>query len=137
MPPDIGQLLNSQSTLALATCDADGTPRIAPLFYITDEKLRLYWFSAARSAHSRNLKRDPRAAVTVHSGTDRWQEIRGVQMRGRVHVVTDRELRRTIAESYAKRFRLGKLFQAAMTRSRLYCFEASWIRPIDPCTVER
>ena len=36
---DVADLLNAQSTLALATCDADGTPGIAPLFYLPDSEL--------------------------------------------------------------------------------------------------
>jgi len=106
--------------------------------------LRIYWFSSARSIHSRNLKRDPRVSVTVYAATDEWKEIRGVQIRGTACAVTDRAVRRTIAAAYVERFRLGKVFQAAMARSRLYCFEPSWIRYIDNsrgfgyrCTVER
>src|SRR5437763_446098 len=137
---DVADLLNAQSTLALATCDADGTPGIAPLFYLPDSELRLYWFSSPASAHSRNLKRDPRASVTVFTSTANWREIRGVQMRGTVRAASDPEIRR----AYIERFRLGKLPQAAMASSRLYCFEPSWIRYVDntrgfgyTCTVER
>ena len=136
-------LLNSESTLTLATCGPDGAPYAAPLFYLPDAG-RLYWFSSARSAHSRNLKRDPRASVTVYAATADWRKIRGVQMRGAARVVTDRDLRRTITAAYVERFHLGKIFQTLMTRSRLYCFEPCSIRYIDntrgfgyKCTVER
>jgi uncharacterized protein YhbP (UPF0306 family) len=144
MAPDAAKLIHSQNTLALATCDADGSPRIAPLFYLPGEELRVYWFSSARSAHSRNLKRDPRASVTVFAAAGCWQEIRGVQMRGSAQVVRDRGLRRPIAEAYTERFRLGKLFETVMARSSLYCFEPRSIRYLDnsrgfgyKCTVER
>ena len=126
-PSSVAKLLNAQSTLALATRGADGAPYVAPLFYVADEENRLYWFSSARSAHSRNLKRDPRAAVTVYAATFEWKEIRGVQMRGTAQVVKNPEVRR----AYVARFRLGKVWQVAMARSRLYCFEPSWIRYID------
>uniref|UniRef100_Q025J3 Pyridoxamine 5'-phosphate oxidase-related, FMN-binding n=1 Tax=Solibacter usitatus (strain Ellin6076) TaxID=234267 RepID=Q025J3_SOLUE len=136
-------LLKSESTLTLATCDRDGGPHAAPLFYLP-EGGRLYWFSSARSLHSRNLRRDPRASVTVYAATADWRNVRGVQMRGAARAVADRELRRTIAAAYTERFRLGKLFQAVMSRSRLYCFEPCSIRYIDntrgfgfKCTVER
>jgi uncharacterized protein YhbP (UPF0306 family) len=124
-------LVTGQSTLALATCDADGTLRVAPLFYLADEEFRLYWFSSARSAHSKNLKRDPQAAVAVYSPTDTWQEIRGVQMRGTARVVTGRALRREISARYMERFRLDETFAAPMAGSRLYCFEPLWIRYLD------
>jgi uncharacterized protein YhbP (UPF0306 family) len=137
-------LLKSESTLTLATCGPDGAPHSAPLFYLPDAGQRLYWFSSARSAHSRNLKRDPRASVTVFAATADWRKIRGVQMRGAAYAVADRELRRSIAVAYTERFHLGKLFQTLMSRSRLYCFEPCSIRYIDntrgfgfKCTVER
>jgi len=137
-------LLNSESTLTLATCGADGAPHAASLFYLADDDQRLFWFSSARSRHSRNLKRDPRASVTVHAPTADWRKIRGLQMQGSARPVADRELRRTIAAAYSERFRLGRLFQALIARSRLYCFEPCSIRYIDnnrgfgfKCTVER
>ncbi len=137
-------LLKSGSTLTLATCGPDGAPHAAPLFYLPGDDQRLYWFSSARSLHSRNLKRDPRASVTVFASTADWRKIRGVQMRGAARAIADRELRRTIAAAYSERFHLGKLFQALMARSRLYCFEPCSIRYIDntrgfgfKCTVER
>ena len=129
-PDLVSDLLKSESTLTLATCGPDGAPCAAPLFYLPDGH-QLYWFSSARSAHSRNLKRDPRASVTVYAATADWRKIRGVQMQGSARPVADRELRRTIAAAYAERFHLGRLFQALMARSRLYCFEPCSIRYID------
>jgi uncharacterized protein YhbP (UPF0306 family) len=133
------ELLRSQSTLALATCDAGGTPRVAALFYlpvcVPGEGLRLYWFSSSASRHSRNLRRDPIGAVTIYRSTDQWKQIRGVQMRGRVEVVNDRARRESIAREYAERFRLGAMLDAAMSRSRLYEFQPCWLRYTD--NVER
>jgi uncharacterized protein len=128
---DALELVRSAHTLALSTTGEDGAPRIAPLFYIADEHLRLYWFSEPRSEHSRNLKRDPRAGVTVFRETSRWQEIRGAQLRGRVAVVGRRALRKAMGEEFSRRFGLGVAFYAVMARCRLYCFEPEWVRVID------
>lgn len=125
------RLVKSQSTLALATCGADGGPRSAPLFYVADDGLRLYWFSSSSSEHSRNLKKNPSAAVTIFRPTEKWREIRGVQMRGTVSVVTDPARRRSIAGEYAGRFRLGSAIRAGMSRSSLFEFRPSWARYID------
>ena len=124
-------LLRNQNTLALATSCADGSPRLAPLFYLTGEDLRLYWFSSPSSEHASNLKRDHCAAVSIFLPTDQWKQICGVQMRGRVTVVTDRARRKAISQTYTDRFQLGALFQTAMSRSRLYEFQPSWLRYID------
>jgi uncharacterized protein YhbP (UPF0306 family) len=127
----VTELLRSQNTLALATSGADGSPRLAPLFYFPGEDLRLYWFSSSSSEHARNLKRDSSAAVSIFRPTDQWKQICGVQMRGIVTVVTDRARRKAISQAYTDRFQLGTLFQTAMFRNRLYEFQPSWLRYID------
>jgi len=127
----VAELLQSQSTLALSTRAADGSPRLAPLFYLPVENLRLYWFSSAASEHARNLKRDPAAAIAVYRPTDNWKQIRGVQMRGHATAVTDRTRREAIAKAYIDRFRLGNTFAAAISRSSLYEFQPVWVRYID------
>jgi uncharacterized protein YhbP (UPF0306 family) len=127
----IAELLRSQSTLALATVAEDGAARVTPLFYLVDEDLRLYWFSSRASEHSKSLRKNPDVAVTVYRPTERWREIRGVQMRGVAAAVGDRARRRAIAEAYAERFGLGKALRAGMARCGLYTFEPRWARYID------
>ena len=124
-------LLHNQSTLALATSRADGSPCLAPLFYLPGEDLRLYWFSSPSSEHARNLKRDPSAAVSIFRPTDQWKQICGVQMRGIVTVISNRTRRKAISQAYTDRFQLGALFHTALSRSRLYEFQPSWLRYID------
>jgi uncharacterized protein len=125
------RLLEAGNTLALATADSSGAPHVAPLFYIAAGGLRLYWFSSRSSRHSRNLKASPAAAVTVFCPTAEWKDIRGVQMRGEAGTVGDRALRRSIAQAYVERFRLGPAFEAVMAKSGLYVFQPSWVRYID------
>jgi uncharacterized protein len=127
----IERFLRSQSTLSLATVDADGAVRVAPLFYLHESGPRLYWFSSASSAHSRNLARDAAAAVAVSHQTDEWRKIRGVQMRGTATRVRSRTVRAAVAGRYTERFRLGKLFAVGMARATLYRFDPTWLRYID------
>jgi uncharacterized protein len=128
---EVARFLRSHSTLALATVSAEGAPRAAALFYLFQDDWRLYWFSSTASEHSRNLKRDRAAAVSVYRPTADWRKIRGVQMRGTATPVTGRTLRRLIIRAYVERFRLGTLFRFAMARSTLYCFQPEWLRYID------
>ena len=127
----VAGFLDAGSTLALATATPEGSACVAPLFYLPSEGLRLYWFSSRSSEHSRNLERNPHSSVTVYHSTARWQEIRGVQMRGDAVAVSDRALRRSIAAAYVERFHLGRLFEAAISKSTLYCFQPDWVRYID------
>jgi uncharacterized protein YhbP (UPF0306 family) len=127
----VARFLETETTLALATVSKEGLSRVTPLFYLPQDGLRLFWFSSSASAHSRNLKRNPRSAVTVFRCTADWKEIRGVQMMGAVSVVSDAALRRAIAKTYTTRFHLGKVFVAAISASTLYCFQPDWLRYID------
>ena len=80
---------------------------------------------------TRNLRRDPAAAVTIYRHTDSWREIQGVQMRGRAVRVASRTERGEVMAQYTERFRLGTMFELAMAGSRLYRFEPAWLRYID------
>lgn len=127
----IQELLRSQTTLSLATTSEDGSPNVAPLFYLAGDAFDLYWLSSASSSHSRNLKRSPAAAVTVYRPASDWKEIRGVQMRGAASTVTSRSERRKVVEAYCARFHLGVPFKARIARSGLYRFRPEWVRYLD------
>ena len=127
----IGDLLRAESTLSLATVDEMGMPNVAPLFYIADAGLNLYWLSSANSGHSRNLRREAQVAVTVYPQTNDWKEILGVQMRGVAAAVTDRSLRKTLLAEYCQRFELGGVLRLAIARSTLYRFAPRWFRLVD------
>jgi uncharacterized protein YhbP (UPF0306 family) len=128
---DAAEFIRRGNTLALATTAGDLCPRIAPLFYVADSDLRLYWFSKPTSAHGRNLRRNPSAAVTVFRQTDRWPEIQGVQLRGEVRTVRAAERRESILHAFRERFGLGPEFDAALAGHTLYCFTPAWLRWID------
>lgn len=48
----------------LATTRKDGTPHVAPIWYVVDGRTLLF-MTAAQSLKGRNLRRDPRAALCV------------------------------------------------------------------------
>jgi len=127
----IRTLLSAQSTLALATTAADGSPHIAPLFFLLRSDLSLCWLSAPSSLHSQNLAANPAASVTVFRPTENWKEICGVQMRGSVEIIRERKQRAAILDAYMERFALKGVLRVAIARSRLYCFRPAWIRYID------
>ena len=133
----IAAFLQEQSTLALATTDERGEACVAPLFYIADEQLSLFWLSSESSLHSENLKRVPRAAATIYRQTEHWKEIRGVQLHGSVAVMTDSKRRSALIETYCERFRLGTLFKVAISQSRLYALRPASFRFIGNSSVFR
>ena len=127
----IAALLREESTLALATADELGVPDVAPLFYLVDEGLTLYWLSSAASSHSQNLNKTPRAAVTVYRHAEHWKTICGVQMRGSVTAVTEQARCNALIKLYVERFQLGKIFRLAINKCTLYTFRPDFVRYID------
>jgi uncharacterized protein YhbP (UPF0306 family) len=127
----IAALLRSESTLALATVDECGESCVAPLFYLVDETLSLFWFSSPRSVHSLNLKRTPRASAAVFRHAESWKGIRGVQMRGSVAVIAEPSRRAALIEAYCERFHLGVAFRLAIGRCKLYELRPDFFRYID------
>jgi uncharacterized protein YhbP (UPF0306 family) len=127
----IANLLQEESTLALATEDEHGEPCVAPLFYIADEDLTLYWLSSSTSLHSLNLARSSKASATVYTHAQTWKEIRGLQMRGQVSSITQRAQRRALIGQYRQRFQLGVLFRMAISQCTLYSFRPEYFRYLD------
>jgi uncharacterized protein YhbP (UPF0306 family) len=127
----VAALLRGQTTLSLATTGSDGEACVAPLFYIADEELTLYWLSAKSSAHSINLTRTPRAAAAVYRDTADWKKICGVQVQGTTSMIVEPERRRALVAAYCERFKLGSIFRVAIRRSALYAFQPEVLRYID------
>ncbi len=127
----VRELLESESTMTLATVGEDGNPYVAPLFFLLRDDLTLYWLSSADSRHSIHLRARPQAAVAVYASVNRWEKIRGAQMEGLVSEVSDPQRRREIIASYRRRFRLGVLLSVAIRQSTLYAFHPTWIRYLD------
>src|SRR6476620_7358910 len=92
----IRAFLETQSTLALATVDAEGQPYVAPLFYVADERLNLYWLSASTSRHSVNLVARKRVCATVYPSVWQWNDIVGLQIQGDAEIIPDDRIREQI-----------------------------------------
>jgi uncharacterized protein YhbP (UPF0306 family) len=123
--------LTAQSTLALATVNTDATPQIAPLFYVSDDDLNLYWLSSPRSRHSINVSQRAHAAATIYPAIWGWQEIKGVQIEGQAEAVSNDELRQRILMRYRDKFRLPSSLDAQIAASTLYTLMPRWMRWLD------
>jgi PPOX class probable F420-dependent enzyme len=76
MPPSqqkLWDLIAHRQHGVLATTSRDGTPQMSNILYVPDADAEVIRISTtADRAKSRNLERDPRAALHVH-GDDFWQ----------------------------------------------------------------
>lgn len=117
------RLLDDASFAHLATLQADGSPKVEPV-WIGREGDRLLIATDRRSLKSINLERDPRVAISLVARTNPYEQL---LIRGRVvETRSDDDLRGLDALSQAY---LGKPFPRRKWSSRvLYVVEASVAR---------
>ncbi len=87
-PAETAAYLAAGRTIVLVTMGADGLPDPVPMWYVVDADGRVRMRTYAKSLKVANLRRDPRVSCLVEDG-DRYFELRGVQLTGRIEVVED------------------------------------------------
>jgi len=137
----IRQLLESHSTITLATTDGE-SPWATAVFFASDAELNLYFVSDRRTQHGRNLANNGRVAGAVSSDCATWSEIRGLQLEGQVTVL-EGLARLSALKTYLSKFPdvssllerpQGKNEETIATRLReanIYRLSPDWIRLID------
>lgn len=78
-------------TIILVSVGRDGYPHAVPMWFIVGDDGCYYMTTYARSQKVVNLRRNPRAALLVESG-ERYDELKGVLVRGTAEVLDDLEL---------------------------------------------
>ncbi|MGR6319516.1 PPOX class F420-dependent oxidoreductase [Micromonospora soli] len=105
-------LTHGRRTGKLATVRADGSPHVAPVWFVLDGD-DLVFTTGATSVKGRNLRRDPRAALTVDEERPPYAFVlvRGpvgisedlAEMRDRSTRIAARYLGEELAERYGRR----------------------------------
>ena len=85
---EIRAFLEEQRILQVATIDHDGWPHLVAMWYVLINDEVVFW-TYAKSQKAINLRRDPRLTCLVESG-ERYEELRGVQIKGRAAINDDR-----------------------------------------------
>jgi len=131
--PLLREFLAGQSTLALATAGLrDGRPEVAPLFFVSDDDLNLYWISDPDSRHSRNITDWNDVAVTIFVPTWDWAGIKGVQIEGDVMALQGEGERRRVLALYRAKFPfVDERFAGLIEDSVLYMLRPRWLRWLD------
>jgi PPOX class probable F420-dependent enzyme len=99
---EIRAFLEEQRILQVASIDHDGWPHLVAMWYrlINDEVV--FW-TYAKSQKAVNLRRDPRLTCLVETG-ERYDELRGVQIKGQAIISDDRETVQRIGEAIWERY---------------------------------
>ena len=84
-PGEVDAFLTEEHTCRVATVSASGHPHVAPLWFVWDGE-HLWLHSIVKSQRWTDLSHNPEIAVVIDAGTD-YQELRGVEIRGRATVV--------------------------------------------------
>ena len=74
-------------TLQVATIGADGTPHVAPMWFVMEDG-KIVFRSFAKSQKIVNLRRDPRLTVLAETG-ETYAELQGVMVKGEATLVDD------------------------------------------------
>lgn len=118
--------------MTLATVGTDGVPHAAAVYFAADaQHQNLYFFSAPDSQHSLDLETNPRAAADIHPLVARWQEIRGLQLRGEVHTIPPGAGWDQAWHLYREKFPFTDALKEVVARNTLYTFCPAWIRRVD------
>ena len=89
MTPDevLTFLAEGTKTLQVATIGQDGSPHLAPMWFVLDDG-RIVFRSFTKSQKIVNLRRDPRVTVLVEEG-DSYETLKGIMIKGRARLVDD------------------------------------------------
>src|SRR5216684_5069163 len=99
---EIRTFLQEQRTLQVATIDHDGWPHLIAMWYVLINNQIAFW-TYAKSQKVVNLRRDARLTCLVETG-ERYDELRGVQIKGRAIISDDREIVQQVGEVIWERY---------------------------------
>jgi uncharacterized protein YhbP (UPF0306 family) len=134
-------MLAAHNTMTLAT-RSDAGPWAATVFYASDADLRLYFVSDYRTRHGRDLAGCELAAAAINPDCGTWNDVRGLQIEGRVTVLDGVARLAGLTHYLAKFADVRALFDSPRDRNEetiatrlkaanLYCLRPRWIRLID------
>ena len=96
-PAEIRDFIAAGHTLQVATLGPDGLPHLAPMWYFPRGDT-VAFRSFTKSQKIVNLRRDPRLTVLLETG-ERYEELRGLMIKGTAELVDDRE---AVVAAYAE-----------------------------------
>ncbi|MFL5625904.1 MAG: pyridoxamine 5'-phosphate oxidase family protein [Ktedonobacteraceae bacterium] len=99
---EIRTFLEEQRTLQVATIDHDGFPHLVAMWYTLIDNELAFW-TYAKSQKAVNLRRDPRLTCLAEAG-ERYDELRGVQIKGQAVIKDDRETVQRLGEAIWERY---------------------------------
>lgn len=127
----IEEVLEKAAVLDLAT-SRDSQTWIAPLLFVHDQRLNVYWLSHKDTRHSQELLQNPSCAVAI-TIVDEMSRGKNLQMSGKATEVIDEAEKEIVHEKYHKRHhepkhRSREEAQKEMEKLTLYKFSPKVIK---------
>lgn len=122
--------LLSVSTMTLAT-RGEVDIHTAPVFFVADAHLCLYFFSEEKSLHGQHILQTRQVAAAIYPQCTGWQDIRGLQIHGKVRKVEQREEWDLAWNLYLRKFPFVKSLKAIVRKNQLFVLMPEWIRLVD------
>jgi len=133
--------LTNHYTISIATAAKEGSWS-ASVFYVSDQKLNIYFISFDESKHIQAILKNKKVSATINQDVSDWMQIKGLQLQGVAYKVPEQH-RKNILNAYRQKFdsihelldlpktddekKIAKQFNSIS----LFCFEPHWIRLLD------
>ncbi len=122
----IGAFLDAHNIMVFATAD-EGGPWAAPLCYVRDAELRIYFFSDPSTRHCRALLQCRNVAGSIQEEASRWEEFTGLQFSGIASAVEESE-REKVFRLYAAKFPFVTTLGSHAGPHRFFRITPRWFR---------
>lgn len=131
------------STLTLTTASREGFAHAAPVYFEALQPpvvvrpagdiapFHLYFFSEPDSRHCRDIASSGWLAGAIYLDTQDWREIRGLQVRGKVRLMSEEPEWEAVFQAYQQKFPFVRAIQEEVAQNELYGFTPTWIRLVD------
>lgn len=94
-------VIDSNHYMTLGTTDAEGRPRVSPVYFTHAGYRRFYWVSSWGAQHSQNLAVRPAVAIVIFDSSAPVGEGKAVYVDAMAAQVPDEELPERCAEAFA------------------------------------
>ena len=114
----------------------------ASVFYVSDQKLNIYFISFDESKHIQGILKNKKVSATINQDVSDWMQIKGLQLQGVAYKVP-KQHRKNVLNAYRKKFdSIHRLLELPETDNEkkiakqfdsisLFCLEPDWIRLLD------
>jgi len=91
MNSTVKEILESTRYCTISTVDIHGQPWAAPVWYVYDDELNIYWWSPIKSKHSVNISINPNIYITIFNSNAPEGKGVGVYMRASAEELSEQE----------------------------------------------